>query len=47
MTTSYQFKNRCMDMRKIVEYIQSQIPGGFDDTKALDMIRDLDVSTLQ
>jgi len=47
MKTSFQFMNRCMDMRKIVEYIQTQIPGDFDNTKALDMIRDLDVSSLK
>lgn len=47
MTDSFQFKHHCMDMEGIINYIKSQIPGDFDDTKALDMIRDLDVTSLE
>ena len=47
MTTSFQYQHNCMDMRGIINAIKEKIPTDFDDTKALDMIRDLDISTLQ
>lgn len=47
MTTSYQYLHNCMDMRPIINAIKKQIPSDFDDSKALDMIRDLDITSLQ
>lgn len=47
MTESYQFQHRCMNMEGILNYIQSMIPGDLDDSRAMEMIRDLDVSSLE
>lgn len=42
MTESFQYKYRCMDLRPLKEYVESQVPVDFDTTMVSEMIERLD-----